>query len=36
MWLTVASLTSMQYPKNTGFAKRKLSGMPFLNNLLET
>ena len=33
LWLTVASLASMQYPKNTNFDKRKLSFMAFLSNL---
>ena len=35
MWLTVASLASLQYPKNTCFDKRKLSVVAFLNNLLD-
>ena len=38
IWLTVASLVSMQY-KNTGFDKSvecKLSVMALLNNLLDT
>ena len=32
LWLTVASLTSMQFPNNTGFNKGKLSVKAFLNN----
>ena len=36
LWLTDASLTSTQFPKNTGFDKRKLHVMAFLNNLLVT
>ena len=36
MRLIVASLASMQYPKNIGFDERKLSVMIFRNNLLET
>ena len=36
LWLTVASLASMQFPKSTGFGKRKLSFMAFLNNLLDS
>ena len=36
MWLTVGSLASMQFPKNTGCDKGKLSVMAFLNNLLVT
>ena len=39
-WLTVASFTSMQFPKDTGFDKGKLSVFSltkgFLNNLLVT
>ena len=31
--LTVASLASMQFPKDASFVKRKLSLMGFLNNL---
>ena len=34
LWLTVASLESMQFPKDTGFDQGKLSVMAFLNNLL--
>ena len=34
LWLTVASLESMQFPKDTGFDGGKLSVMAFLNNLL--
>ena len=34
LWLIVASLASMQFPKNTCFDKGKLSVMAFLNNLL--
>ena len=34
LWLTVASLESMQFPKNTGFDKENLSVMTFLSNLL--
>ena len=34
LWLTVASLSSMQFPKDTGFDKGKLNVMAFLNNLL--
>ena len=36
LWLTVASLASMQFPKNTGFDKGKLNVMAFLNNLFDT
>ena len=36
LWLTVASLSSMQFPKDTGFDKGKLNVMAFLNNLLVT
>ena len=36
LWLTVASLTSMQFPKNTDFNKGKLSAVAFLKNLLDT
>ena len=36
LWLIVASLASMQFPKNNGFDKGKLSVMAFLNNLLVT
>ena len=36
LWLTVASLSSMQFPKNTDFGKGKLSVVAFLNNLLVT
>ena len=32
----VASLAIMQFPKNTGFDKGKLSVMAFLSNLLVT
>ena len=35
-FLTVASLASMQYPKDTVFDKGKLSVMFFINNLLVT
>ena len=34
LWLTVASLESMQFPKDTGFDKGKLSVMAFFNNWL--
>ena len=34
LWLTVVSLESMQFPKDTGFDKGKLRVMVFLNNLL--
>ena len=34
--LTVASLASMQFPKDTGFDKGKLGVMVFPNNLLFT
>ena len=34
LWLTVASLESMQFPKDTGFDQEKLSVMAFFNNLL--
>ena len=34
LWLTVASLESMQFPKDTGFDEGKLRVMAFLNNLL--
>ena len=34
LWLTVVSLASMQFPKDTGFDKGKLSLMAFLSNLL--
>ena len=36
LWLTVASLASMQFPKDIGFDKGKLSVTVFLNNLLVT
>ena len=36
LWLTVASLASMQFPTNTGFDKGKLIVTAFLNNLLVT
>ena len=36
LWVTVASLASMQSPKTTGFDKRRLSFMAFLNNLLDS
>ena len=39
VWLTVASLASMQFPKDTGFDKGKYyfkSVMAFLDNLLVT
>ena len=36
LWLTVSSLASMQFPKNTGFDEGKFSVMAFLNNLLVT
>ena len=37
LWLTDASFVkNMQFPKNTGFDKGKLSVMAFLNNLLVT
>ena len=36
MWLTVASLPSIQYPKNTGFDKGNLSVVASLNNILDT
>ena len=36
LWFTVASLASMQFTKDTGFDKGKLSLMAFLNNLLVT
>ena len=36
LWLTVAYLASMQFPKNTGFGNGRLSVMAFLNNLLNT
>ena len=36
LWQTVASLASMQFPKNTGFDKGKLSVVAFLNNLVVT
>ena len=35
-WLIVASLASIQFSKNTGFDKGKLSVVAFLNNLLAT
>ena len=35
LWLTIASLASMQFPKSTGFDKGKLSFMVFLNNLAD-
>ena len=35
-FITVASLTSMQYPKDTVFDRGKLSVMFFINNLLVT
>ena len=34
--LTDASFANMQFPKNSGFDKGKLSVMAFLNNLLVT
>ena len=34
LWLTVASLENMQFSKNAGFDKGKLSVTAFLNNLL--
>ena len=34
LWLTVASLESTEFPKDTGFDKEQLSVMAFLNNLL--
>ena len=34
LWLTVASLESMQFAKDTGFDKGKLGVMAFLNKLL--
>ena len=36
LWVIVASLANMQFPKDTGFDKGKLSVMAFLNNLLVT
>ena len=36
LWVTAASLASMQFPKDTDFDKGKLSVMAFLNNLLVT
>ena len=35
-WVTAASLASMQFPKNTGFDKGKLSDTAFPNNLSDT
>ena len=36
LWRTIASLASMQFPKDDGFDKGKLSVMAFLNNPLVT
>ena len=36
LWLTLASLASTQFPKDTSVDKAKLSVMAFLNNLLVT
>ena len=36
LWLTDASLTSMQFSKDTDFDKGKLIAMAFLSNLLVT
>ena len=36
LWLFVESIARMQFPKSTGFDKRKLSFMAFLNNLLDS
>ena len=36
IWLIVASPASMQFPKDDGFDKGKLSVMAFLNNPLVT
>ena len=36
LWLTVASLASMQFPKDDAFGKGKLSVLAFLNNPLVT
>ena len=36
LWLAIPSLASMQFAKDTGFDKGKLSVMVFLNNLLVT
>ena len=36
LWLTVASLKSMQFPKSNGFDKGELRFMAFLNNLLHS
>ena len=36
LWLTVASLSSMQFSKNTGFDTGKLIVTAFLKNLLVT
>ena len=34
LWLTVASLESIQFSKDIGFDKEKFSVVDFLNNLL--
>ena len=36
LWLTDASLTSMQFSRDTDFDKGKLIAMAFLSNLLVT
>ena len=36
LWVTVISLASMQFPRDTSFYKGKVSVMAFLNNLLVT
>ena len=36
LWLTDASLTSMQFSRDTDFYKGKLIAMAFLSNLLVT
>ena len=36
LWLTDASLTSMQFSRDTDFDKGKLIAMAFLSNLLAT
>ena len=36
LWLTIASLANMQFPKSNGFDKGKLSFMVSLNNLADS
>ena len=36
LWLTVAYLASMQFPKSNGFDKGKLGFTALLNNLLDS